>query len=128
MKKFSVSVYIFTFSVVSFLFVLGCENNPNAHDGYSADNEIALSLIRDVAEYPVTDCAIEQVHQHDGAYYSGHYNNDGHGHSGLRADNTCTINSCTKTDLHQHNGVHYTGHNNTCCGHGGHGNVRHHSG
>jgi hypothetical protein len=94
---------------------LGLDQAGNSHNAVSAQN------IRSATLDPVSGCTLGQTHQHNGEYYSGHYNNDGHGHSGLAADNFCTVSTCAATDTHTHNGIHYAGHNNSC-GHSGNGN------
>ena len=111
------------FSVLIFvlLLVAACENGFNSTNGLGS---IPSSNIRSVAFDPVANCAIEEVHQHNGEYYGGHYNNDVHGHQGLHADGICVIPSCEITDLHQHNGTYYAGHHGSD-GHGGHGNGHH---
>jgi hypothetical protein len=99
---------LFLIVLVSIFFVaLGCEHNINSNDNHS---DILISNVRSVADDPVIDCVVEQVHQHNGNYYAGHYNNDIHRHHGLTANDICTINSCDKTSLHEHNGIHYAGH------------------
>ena len=99
---------VFLFIFLSLIFVvMGCDHNIDPNNNH---NNIPLESIRNVAEDPVIDCIVEQVHQHNGIYYAGHYNNDIHGHHGLTADNICTLTSCQKTSLHEHNGIHYAGH------------------
>jgi hypothetical protein len=93
---------------IAIFFSYGCESAHNQN------KYISLANIRSVVEDPVLDCAVEHVHQHNGIHYSGHYNNDGHGHHGLQADNICTINSCSETNVHNHNGIHYAGHHGSC--------------
>ena len=115
MKKIGF-VLVFVLMAVS-----GCENGLYAHNDH---NSIPVSNIRSVAYDPAANCAIEQVHQHNGVYYGGHYNNDIHGHHGLHADGICIITSCEITGLHQHNGIYYAGHHGSD-GHGGHGNGHH---
>jgi hypothetical protein len=120
------NILFLVFLCIVFLFISGCDNDLNSDNDL---NNIPLANIRSVADDPILDCVVEQVHQHNGIHYSGHYNNDGHGHHGLQADNICTIDYCTETNLHEHNGIHYTGHNNSCGnGHSnghGHGNGHH---
>jgi hypothetical protein len=98
-------------SLISCVFLLvalvGCDNG--FHDMDKESNVLPVS-VRSVTLDMFSDCVNENVHLHDGIYYSGHYNNDGHGHHGLTADNFCSITDCQKTNLHQHNGTHYTGH------------------
>ena len=106
-------------AVVLFI-ISGCENGLN----YDGNGLISARNIRSAALDPVAGCTLEKVHQHNGVYYSGHYNNDGHGHHGLQADDVCVIAACGVTDLHTHNGIHYAGHNSSC-GHSGNG---HHGG
>jgi hypothetical protein len=101
---------------IAFLSINGCELDHNSN------NNIPLANIRSVTEDPVLNCAIEQVHQHNGIHYSGHYNNDGHGHHGLQADNICTRNYCSETNLHNHNGINYAGHHGSCGNKHGHNN------
>ena len=117
---------ILLFSVLVFVFIVvsGCEHGLNSTDVL---NTITASSIRNVAYDPVANCAVEQVHQHNGDYYGGHYNNDTHSHQGLHADGICTINTCEDTGLHQHNGTYYAGHHGSD-GHGGHGNENGHHG
>nr|AGS53380.1 hypothetical protein [uncultured bacterium contig00018] len=115
---------ILIFSALAFVLAMasGCDHGLTANN-----NTISASNIRSAIYDPVTDCSIEEVHQHNGTYYGEHYNNDGHGHHGLHADNVCLINTCEITGLHQHNSIYYAGHNNSC-GHGvgsGHGNGHH---
>ena len=113
------NILLFSILVFTLLIASACET------GFGSSNDtIPVSSIRSAASDPVVNCAIEEVHQHDGIHYAGHYNNDGHGHHGLEADNICTINSCTETGLHRHNGIYYAGHHGSD-GHGGHGNGHH---
>jgi len=93
--------------VFAFFAILGCDHNNNPSNN---QNNISLSNIRSVADDPVANCIVEQLHQHNGNYYAGHYNNDIHGHHGLSADDICTVNSCDENSLHQHNGNYYAGH------------------
>jgi hypothetical protein len=103
-------------------FVLAVFTSCNSGDGGGLN--ILPASIRSAAYDPVTNCVVEQVHQHNGAYYSGHYNNDGHGHHGLHADDVCAVNTCTETGLHQHNGIHYAGHHGSDA-HDYHGDEHH---
>jgi len=112
MKK----ILLVSLLAVFLLIISGCENG-HTHD---RSGLISAQNIRSAASDPVAGCTQEEVHQHNGVYYSGHYNNDGHGHHGLRADDVCIITACGVTDLHEHNGIHYAGHNNSC-GHSGNG-------
>jgi hypothetical protein len=107
--------------VSAFFVVLSCDHNTNPNNNY---DDIPLSNIRSVADDPIVGCIVEQVHQHNSNYYSGHYNNDIHGHHGLIADNICPINSCDKTFLHEHNGIHYAGHHGSDS-HNSHDNGHH---
>jgi hypothetical protein len=109
--------------VFIFLMAISC-NSAFATD--SKHYGIPVSSILSAAYDPVVNCVIEQVHQHDGIFYGGHFNNDGHGHHGLHADDVCTLSYCEEIYLHQHNGVHFAGHNGSggCVGHShknGHG-------
>jgi len=51
--------------------------------------KIVLFSFLAVVLFIISGCTLEEVHQHNGAHYSGHYNNDGHGHHGLQADDVC---------------------------------------
>ena len=94
--------------------LISCDNGFHATD---KEDNVSLANVRSVTFDTVSGCINENIHLHDGIYYSGHYNNDGHGHHGLTADNVCSIKNCQQTDLHQHNGMHYTGHSgNDGCG------------
>jgi len=97
------------------LLISGCDNglSGNTHNNISAQN------VRSAVFCPSAGCTQEEVHQYNGVYYSGHHNNDGHGHNGLRADNICNKQNCEETALHSHDGRHYAGHNNSC-GHDNH--------
>jgi len=114
MKK----ILLFSLLAVVLFIISGCENSLN-HDG----NGLTARNILNAASDTVAGCTLEEVHQHNGVHYSGHYNNDGHGHHGLAADNVCVLPNCEITDLHTHNDIHYAGHNSSC-GHDGDG---HHS-
>jgi len=116
MKK----ILFFSLLAVVLFVVSGCENGLN-HDGREL---ISAQNIRSAALDPVAGCTTEEVHQHNGVHYSGHYNNDGHGHHGLQADDVCVLPNCEITASHTHNGIHYAGHN-SLCGHDGNG---HHGG
>jgi hypothetical protein len=110
MKK----LFIILRSVLLALAVIGCENGLTSnHDGSMNGgniNNTALARIRSAGDDPVTDCAIEGAHIHNTIQYSGHYNNDGHGHQELQADTICARTDCAEIGLHQHNGTHYAGH------------------
>jgi hypothetical protein len=97
----------------------GCENalNGDGHNSGGGGNT-NLASTRSVENDPVSGCVNENVHSHDGEHYSGHYNNDGHGHQGLQADEPCAQQGCQKTDLHKHNGTHYAGHSGADGHHG----------
>ena len=122
MKK----ILLFSLLTVVLLTISGCENGLS-HDG---NGVISVQNIRSVTLDPVAGCTLEEVHQHNGVYYSGHYNNDGHGHHGLEADDICIIAACGITGLHEHDGIHYAGHHSSD-GHYGNdhhgGNNGHHS-
>jgi len=120
MKK----ILLFSLLTVVLLIISGCENGLN-HDGKSL---ISAQNIRGAASDPVADCIMEETHQHDGVHYSGHYNNDVHGHHGLQADDVCALPACETTTSHTHNGIHYAGHNGSCDhdGNGHHGRNGHH--
>jgi hypothetical protein len=116
-------ISLFSFAIYIFLFVAlaGCDNN--FHDT-KKDNNVPFASVQSVIFDTVSDCINENVLLHNGIYYSGHYNNDGHGHHGLSADNVCSITNCQETGLHQHNGIHYTGHSgNDACNHHENGHV-----
>jgi len=104
--------------ILAILMVTSCGDAFGSNDGHF---RIPASSIRSAAYDPVLNCAIEQVHQHNGIYYGGHFNNDGHGHHGLHADDFCSLNNCNEISLHMHNGVHFAGHHGSD-GHIGHGN------
>lgn len=70
----------------------------------------------------VENCNTTGVHKHGGAYYAGHYLNDGHEHHGV-----CPVQGCTRTVAHNHNGTTYFGHHNGD-GHTYHSNSRHNGG
>ena len=112
--------------LMTFLFTIsGCDNGLHNNGSH---NNIAPANVRDVALLnigQVHGCTDENVHQHNGVNYSGHYNNDGHGHNGLHADDICILSTCNDTALHKHNGRHYAGHHSSCS-HGGHGNHNEH--
>jgi len=101
--------------------VASCDTGINSNDGH---NTVPIASIRSVAVDPVADCVIEQVHQHGNDYYGSHYNNDGHGHHGLQADDICKFTDCKESELHNHNGTHYAGHHGSD-NHNGHGNGHH---
>jgi hypothetical protein len=105
---------------ISILAVLSaCEN------GW-ADNRNSNPLVdvRSAVYDTVNGCVVEEVHTHNGIQYSGHYNNDGHGHHRLATDEACVLSGCNDTGLYQHNGTHYAGHaGNDGCSH--HGNGHH---
>ena len=109
---------------LSFVLFFSCDNGLSSNNSHNSG--ASLSNIRSAVYDPVTGCTIEQVHQHNGIYYGGHFNNDGHGHHGLYADTICILDSCSVTNLHQHNGRYYAGHHgsDSCVGHG-HGNGHH---
>jgi hypothetical protein len=107
--------------VFALIIVASCDTGINSDDGH---NTVTLASIRSAAVDPVSNCAIEQVHQHGNDYYSGHYNNDGHGHHGLQANDICIFTDCEETALHDHNGTHYAGHHGSD-NHNGHGNGHH---
>ena len=115
------NILLFTFLFFAFLIVSACENGYNSNNDH---DPVPVANIRSAINDPVVNCFIEEVHQHNGNYYGGHYNNDGHGHHGLQADNICTVGSCTETSLHQHDEIHYSGHHGSD-GHNSHGNGHH---
>jgi len=122
MKK----ILLFSLLAVVLLIISGCENGLS-HDKNGLNNdgkELTARNILNAAIDNVSGCILEEVHQHNDVYYSGHYNNDGHGHHGLAADDICVLPTCEITALHTHNGTYYSGHNSSC-GHDGYG---HHSG
>jgi hypothetical protein len=96
---------------------LSCEN------GVTDNNPLGIASIRSAVYDTAVGCVVETVHTHNGIHYSGHYNNDGHGHYGLQADNVCGLVNCEETGLHQHNGTHYAGH----AGNDGHHGNGHHA-
>jgi hypothetical protein len=118
MKK---DILLFSVLVFAVLMVSGCDTGLGTNNGH---NQISLSSIRSVANDPVANCAVEEVHQHNGVHYGGHYNNDGHGHHGLQANDICIVTNCEETGIHQHNGTHYAGHHGSD-GHNGHGGGHH---
>ena len=132
MKKKSVNP-VWPVVLMGIVFAIGgCENgltdlggshsNNNAgNTGDKTSENPLLANIRSVTLDPASNCTNEQVHEHSGVQYSGHYNNDGHGHHGLTADAACAVTDCEQTGLHTHNGTHYAGHSGSDgCGH--HGN------
>jgi hypothetical protein len=116
--------------VVCLLVLSGCEHAAGGggmSGGTTNTANAVLANIRSAVDDPVTDCISEILHSHNAIQYSGHYNNDGHGHHGLQADNVCAVADCVETGLHQHNGTHYAGHaGNDICGYhgGGHHNIQ----
>lgn len=48
----------------------------------------------------VEGCNIMGMHDHNGAYYYGHYYGDGHDYHAV-----CNVQGCTMTGAHDHNGV-----------------------
>ena len=114
----------YSFMIFSLLLFANCDNALGTNDDH---NGIPISNIRSAIYDPVINCAMEEIHQHNGIYYGIHFNNDGHGHHGLRADDYCTLNNCTQTSLHQHNGIHFAGHNNSCSHGNEHGHGSGHS-
>jgi hypothetical protein len=116
------SPIFFVLCVFLLVALAGCDNAFHDKD---KDDIVPLVNVRNVTFDPFSDCVKENVHLHNDIYYSGHYNNDGHGHHGLTADNVCSIADCQETNLHQHNGTHYTGHSgdDNCGEH--HGNEHH---
>jgi hypothetical protein len=119
-NKKSSMVLILCFFLLAVL--AGCDNGFHDTDG---DGIVQPASVRNVTLDTFSDCVNENVHLHDGIYYSGHYNNDGHGHHGLTAENACSITNCQETNLHQHNGTHYTGHSggDNCGDHHGNGHT-----
>jgi hypothetical protein len=127
--------FIMLGSALLALAVTGCDNLLTGnHDGDTGDRHnsgtpnntanTVLASIRSAVYDPASDCAIEGVHTHNGVSYSGHYNNDGHGHQGLQADTVCVITGCEQTGLHEHSETHYAGHaGDDSCNH--HGNGHH---
>jgi hypothetical protein len=99
------NILFFSVLAFAFLFISGCDLAYNEN----GNNAIPVANIRSAASDPVADCAIEEVHQHNGVYYAGHYNNDGHGHRYLQADYICTESYCYETGLHCHNGIPFAG-------------------
>ena len=98
--------------IICMIFMMSCEN-MDKYDENSKISNVSLLNVNNVVNDPIKNCIDENIHQHDnGTYYSGHYNNDGHEHYGLMADNACSITSCNEIALHRHNGTHYSGHYN----------------
>lgn len=100
--------------------VLGCsKHNPFDNENHNG-NGVAAKNVSSATLDPVAGCDEQRVHRHGDIDYSGHYNNDGHGHHGLAADDPCGRADCDRVDSHEHDGNHYAGHNNSCCGNSGH--------
>lgn len=47
----------------------------------------------------VEGCSLSAVHEHDGAYYCGHFIGDGHDYHEI-----CTVEGCAQITEHEHNG------------------------
>ena len=103
-------ILLFFLLAVVLLIISGCENGLS-HD---ENGLISAQNVRAAALDPVAGCILEDVHQHNGVYYSGHYNNDGHGHHSLAANDICVLPACEITASHTHDGIHYAGHNSSC--------------
>jgi hypothetical protein len=98
----------FSSAIIACSVILMAYGYSHSNSSNSASKE--PRSVRNASLDPVADCTIEHEHQHDGEYYAGHYNNDGHGHHGLKADNICPFANCEKTSLHRHNGMNFAGH------------------
>jgi hypothetical protein len=74
MKKLMKKILWFFLLAVFLLIISGCENGLNHDENWL----ISARNIRIAILDPVAGCTLEEVHQHNGVHYSGHYNNDGH--------------------------------------------------
>jgi hypothetical protein len=65
---------IICFLIISMGLITACEHFAGYNESFLYSNNPTMNICN------IDGCINENVHQHDGIYYSGHHNNDKHGH------------------------------------------------